>query len=90
MSDQQRQSWVNAWQRAVSERLIPYRLDATSWLVKSYMVTATGPAWHALSCDCAAGQRGIPCKHGAVVAKARSLAQIPGQAPVLGTMVGRA
>ncbi len=67
-----RQCWLRAWDRARTEKLIPFRNVDGSWSVKSYTVRVTGAGWSDLSCDCAAGRNGRTCKHAAVVAFARA------------------
>ncbi len=65
-----RQCWLRAWDRARTEKLIPFRNVDGTWTVKSYTVRVTGAGWSALSCDCAAGRNTRVCKHVAVTAKA--------------------
>ena len=65
-----RQCWLRAWDRAKAEQLIPYRETPTTWSVKTYTVTVTGPGWSDLACSCPAGTNHRICKHAAVVAKA--------------------
>ncbi len=65
-----RACWLRAWDRAKTEKLIPYRETATTWAVKTYTITVTGAGWSDLSCSCPAGRSGRICKHAAVVAKA--------------------
>jgi hypothetical protein len=65
-----RDCWLRAWDRAKSEKLIPFRNADGTWSCKSYTIAATGPGWSALSCTCAAGRNGRICKHVAVTAKA--------------------
>src|SRR5579885_1220573 len=65
--------WIAAYQRAQAERLVPEYVDGTTFRVKSYTVLKLSRRWDDLVCDCKAGQRGIPCKHCAVVAKSIAL-----------------
>jgi hypothetical protein len=67
-----RQCWIRAWQRAVDEKLVPYRNQDGTWTEKTYTVVATGLGWSDLTCTCA-GSRHAACKHRAVVAKAIAL-----------------
>jgi hypothetical protein len=67
-----RQCWLRAWDRARTEKLIPYRNADGSWNVKFYTITVTGPGWSDLSCNCAGGSHSRICKHAAVVAFAIS------------------
>ena len=70
-------SYARTEQRAKGEKLIPYRQTPTTWVVKSYTVTVTGPSWSDLACDCAAGRNHRICKHAAVVAKAVACGVLP-------------
>jgi hypothetical protein len=71
-----RQCWLRAWDRAKSEKLIPYRNADGSWTVKSYTISPVGPGWSDLACTCA-GNRHVACKHRAVVAKAVAVGIFP-------------
>ena len=72
-----RACWLRAWDRAKSEKLIPYRNADGSWSVKGYTVAITGPGWSDLSCSCAAGRNHRICKHQAVTAKAIAVGVLP-------------
>jgi hypothetical protein len=65
-----RQCWLRAWDRAKSEKLIPFRNADGTWSCKSYTIAITGPGWSDITCTCAAGRNHRVCKHVAVVTKA--------------------
>jgi hypothetical protein len=67
-----RTCWLRAWDRAKSEKLIPFRNADGTWSCKSYTIAITGPGWSDITCTCAAGRNGRICKHSAVVAFARA------------------
>jgi hypothetical protein len=80
-----RAAWLRAWERAKAEKLIPFRSHPAFWIVKTYVVSVTGPRWFDLACTCKAGNRGLCFKHKAVVAKAVAAHVLP----VRGTEKGK-
>jgi hypothetical protein len=88
-----RQCWLRAWDRARTEKLIPFPNVDGSWSCKSYTIAVTGAGWSDLSCTCPAGRNGRVCKHVAVVAKSiaagvRPIRPVPAAAVTLKTGLG--
>ncbi len=75
-----RQCWLRAWDRARTEKLIPYLNADGTWSVRGYTITVTGKGWSDLACTCPGG-RHIACKHRSAVAKAIAV----GVRPMRGT-----